>query len=135
MIALSIRQPWAWLIVHGHKLVENRTWETPYRGPVLVHAGKVMTKAEYQECVDYAELLGITCIPPADELERGGFVGRTSIYDCVSDADIRFFEGPFGFLLREEEARFLPFVPYKGHLGFFNVKPEVFQAPGLEGYL
>ena len=39
-VALSIRQPWAWLIVNGHKPVENRTWSTSYRGELLIHAGK-----------------------------------------------------------------------------------------------
>lgn len=37
--ALSIRQPWAWLIVHGFKDVEIRSWGTEYRGLFLVHAG------------------------------------------------------------------------------------------------
>jgi hypothetical protein len=36
--ALSVRQPWAQLIVEGSKDVENRTWSTPYRGIVAVHA-------------------------------------------------------------------------------------------------
>ena len=39
MKALSIRQPWAELIVAGLKDIENRTWRTDYRGPVLIHAG------------------------------------------------------------------------------------------------
>ncbi|WP_206002040.1 ASCH domain-containing protein [Paraburkholderia aromaticivorans] len=39
MKALSIRQPWAWLIVKGHKDIENRTWSTRFRGRVLIHAG------------------------------------------------------------------------------------------------
>ncbi|WP_245839042.1 ASCH domain-containing protein [Yersinia kristensenii] len=38
MKALSIRQPWAWLIVNGYKDIENRTWNTKCRGPVLIHA-------------------------------------------------------------------------------------------------
>ena len=37
--ALSIRQPWAWLILNGYKDLENRTWRTDYRGPLLIHAG------------------------------------------------------------------------------------------------
>jgi hypothetical protein len=40
MKVLSIRQPWAFLIVNGHKNIENRDWLTAYRGPVLIHAGK-----------------------------------------------------------------------------------------------
>jgi hypothetical protein len=39
MNGLSIRQPWAWLIVNGHKDVENRSWHTDFRGRVYVQAG------------------------------------------------------------------------------------------------
>ncbi len=39
-VALSLRQPWAWLVVSGHKDVENRVWRAAYRGPLLIHAGK-----------------------------------------------------------------------------------------------
>jgi hypothetical protein len=37
---LSIRQPWAALILAGKKNVENRSWETLWTGPFLIHAGK-----------------------------------------------------------------------------------------------
>lgn len=36
---LSIVQPWATAIAFGGKDVENRTWQTHYRGPVAIHAG------------------------------------------------------------------------------------------------
>lgn len=39
MRALTIRQPWAQLIVDGHKDIENRSWSTKWRGPLLIHAG------------------------------------------------------------------------------------------------
>lgn len=38
MKALSVRQPWAWAIVHGTKRVENRSWTTSYRGDLAIHA-------------------------------------------------------------------------------------------------
>jgi hypothetical protein len=38
--AISIRQPWAWLIVNGYKDIENRIWAAKLRGPVLIHAGQ-----------------------------------------------------------------------------------------------
>jgi hypothetical protein len=41
MKILSVRQPWASLIVNGFKDVENRTWPTRYRGRILVHARSV----------------------------------------------------------------------------------------------
>ncbi|HHY88739.1 MAG TPA: ASCH domain-containing protein, partial [Chloroflexi bacterium] len=51
MKALSVRQPWAWLIAQGYKTVENRTWATNYRGPLLIHAGKKpdLTRSELDE--------------------------------------------------------------------------------------
>jgi ASCH domain len=44
MKAPSIRQRWAWLIVNGHKDIENRAWPTKFRGRVLIHASKGMTR-------------------------------------------------------------------------------------------
>ena len=46
MKAISIRQPWAWLVVHGYKDVDNRTWATKHRGPILIHAGKALDPCE-----------------------------------------------------------------------------------------
>jgi len=39
MKALTVRQPWAWAIIHGGKDVENRTQAWSYRGPLAIHAG------------------------------------------------------------------------------------------------
>jgi hypothetical protein len=36
--ALTVRNPWAWALLHG-KPVENRSWEITYRGPLWLHAG------------------------------------------------------------------------------------------------
>ena len=38
MKALTVQQPWASLIASGAKCVETRTWRTPYRGPLAIHA-------------------------------------------------------------------------------------------------
>jgi hypothetical protein len=37
--AITVRQPWAWAIAEGGKLVENRSRGTRHRGPLLIHAG------------------------------------------------------------------------------------------------
>jgi len=36
---LTIRQPWAWAIIHCGNDIENRSWSTKHRGRLLVHAG------------------------------------------------------------------------------------------------
>lgn len=51
MKAISIRQPWASLIVLGIKDIENRSWPTSQRGIVLVHASKGMTRSEHEDAV------------------------------------------------------------------------------------
>ena len=38
MLALSVRQPWAWAIARGHKVIENRDWDTRFRGTLAIHA-------------------------------------------------------------------------------------------------
>ena len=44
MKVLTIKQPWASLIVNGHKKYEFRSWKTKYRGKILIHAGKSLEK-------------------------------------------------------------------------------------------
>ena len=56
-IALSIRQPWAWAILHAGKDIENRSWSTSFRGPVCIHAAKGMTAAEFDGFVEFARSL------------------------------------------------------------------------------
>ncbi len=77
MKALSIRQPWAWLVANGHKDIENRDWATNFRGRFLIHAAKSMTRDEYEEARDFAAYNGVT-IPAPHELERGGIAGMRS---------------------------------------------------------
>ncbi|MBG6287718.1 ASCH domain-containing protein [Pseudomonas nitroreducens] len=119
MKALSIRQPWAWLVVNGFKPIENRDWPTRYRGRFLVHASKGMTRDEYEDARDLAHELGIT-IPAPHELERGGIVGEATITGCVDHSASPWFFGKFGFAL--VDAKQLPFRPLKGQLGFFDVE-------------
>lgn len=116
-LALSVQQPWAWLIVNGFKDIENRDWPTKVRGPVLIHAGKKLDEdALYQLYDDHRDIP----IPLLDAFQRGGIVGRVEIVDCVTRSDSEWFTGKFGFVLRN--AKPLPFRPVRGMLGFF--RPE-----------
>lgn len=46
MKALSIKQPWASLIVHGIKDIENRSWRTKFRGRIYIHASAIQVKTK-----------------------------------------------------------------------------------------
>ena len=128
--ALSIRQPWAWLILHAGKDVENRDWPTNFRGRMLIHASKTCTKAEYEDAIEFMEMrrldhLGVS-FPAIDQLERGGIVGSVEIVDCVTESESAWFMGHHGFILCNPKP--MPFVPFKGRLGFFNVPEDALKG-------
>lgn len=130
-IALSIRQPWAAVIIGGCKDVENRTWQTKVRGPVLIHAGQAKIDEDDWDFVK--EILAenkLRCGHPAlteagepwpmkDQLPKGGIVGMAEIVNCVTDMESPWFFGPFGLVLKNVKP--LPFFKCKGALGFFRV--------------
>lgn len=128
MKAISIRQPWAWLILHGGKDIENRCWPTKFRGRVLIHASKGMTRDEWADAWTFAAGSGAS--PKAVEagltfenIDRGGIVGSVEIVGCVRTSASRWFMGEYGFVLRDPQV--LPFRPFKGALSFFDVPDEV----------
>jgi hypothetical protein len=123
MIALSIRQPWAWCIAHGFKPVENRTWATQVRGRILIHAGQAFTRPYFEEVRHTMPGDMLHHLPSFEDLQVGGIVGMTTIADCVTDHPSPWFNGPFGFVC--EDSKPMPFQPVKGRLGFFDV-PGVF---------
>ena len=120
--ALSIMQPWAWLIVNGYKDIENRDWKTHYRGRFYVHAGG--TRFDRVGHADVRRRFPEIPLPDIHEFARGGIVGAVTLVDCVAEHASPWFVGPYGFVLDKPEA--LPFVPLTGQLGFFAV-------PQLEG--
>ena len=80
MKALSIMQPWAWLIANGHKDIENRSWPTRYRGPVLIHAGK--REDEGFDPRDFKSLDSLEHTPWTGDIDAdyGGIIGECERY-------------------------------------------------------
>jgi hypothetical protein len=114
--ALSIKQPWAWLITNGHKDIENRVWKTNYRGLFMVHAGLSFDKEGYKWVRHYFPEIAM---PSLDEFKLGGLVGLANMVSCVTKSNSKWFQGPYGFVLTE--AKPYPFTPLKGQLKFFPV--------------
>ena len=99
---LSIKEPWTWLIIHGHKDIENRDWTTSYRGPLLIHAGKRMD----ENCFDpagrlltdywrsrYGDEL-VAAMPQHQEAyETGGIVGIATVVNVVMYSESPWFFG------------------------------------------
>lgn len=148
MKIISVRQPWAWAIIHAGKDLENRSWPTKVRGRVLIHAG--MHRATDADREEVLSILGGPGIRRSAEWldaalgvgvagartrwdalsmqPRGGIVGSVEIVDCVTEHTSPWFFGRFGFVLRNP--RPLPFIPLRGRLGFFDAPPEVLEQIG-----
>lgn len=126
--ALSVRQPWAWAIVHGGKDIENRSWSPmsgaairamlAFRGEVCIHASKGMTRAEYDDAIALFEDNELASWPAPHELLRGGIIGTVEIVDAVRKSNSPWFFGSVGLVLANP--RPIDFIPSTGALGFFK---------------
>lgn len=116
MKALSIKQPWAWAIIYAGKDVENRTWHTDYRGPLLIHASKTFDHDGFEWI---AENFAFD-MPRKQEFLQGGIIGQVTLKNVVRKYPTSpWFFGPWGFRLID--AKPLPFMPLRGQLGLFDV--------------
>jgi hypothetical protein len=112
--ALTVWQPWAWLLVAGHKDVENRCWPTRHRGPLLIHAGKTYD-GDSEYCIN-----GID-IPSG--LPRWVIVGAVRLVGCLPHeraSSIWHQPGQYGFYVGDAVQLATP-VPYRGQQGMFDV--------------
>ena len=121
--ALSIQQPWAWLICRGYKPLENRTWWTNYRGRFFVHAGKAFDKSGYEWVVRSG--LMPADLPSPSSFARGGIVGAATLTGVERPRSGDYLNPwrdaeQFAFLLADPVQ--LPFRSVRGQLGFFQFK-------------
>ena len=133
MKVLSVRQPWAYLIVAGYKDIENRKWYTNHRGPLLIHASRAMEPDDFPMQREWIETCGIV-IPP--DLPRGAIVGSANLTEVYSDGrddgllDIYdgkgspWFEGPYGFKMADA-VEFAESIPCRGQLGIRDVNDSL----------
>ena len=111
MKAISLKQPWANLIAAGKKTIETRTWNTRYRGPVLIVASKSKVKDRRGKIIE----------------PMGCSVAIARIVECrpmrVSDrrrACIAKYPGAKAWILRGIKR--VPHVPIHGQLGIYNAR-------------
>jgi hypothetical protein len=128
-VAISVKQPWAALLVAGHKTIEVRRWPTRRCGPVLIHAARIADeRPQGWARINTPELEAAAAL-------RGGIVGAAEITACrtyesaaafAADAPLH-LNAPdwfaplrlFGFVL--QDARAVTFYPYVGRTMFFTV--------------
>lgn len=125
MKALTIKEPWASLIINGYKKYEFRSWNTKYRGKVLIHAGKSFDEVNRKRFehlnLDYA---------------NGEIIGEAEIVDCklvdndfyekyLKDNSLVYrksgFNEKYAFVLKNV-IRYEKRIPCKGKLSFWEYK-------------
>jgi hypothetical protein len=135
-LALSLKQPWAALLVHGRKTIEVRRWRTEYRGPLLIHAARVSDDRPEAWARVPDELR------PETEL-RGGIVGAGALAEVrtyrsldvfLADQDHHLNEeswwepkGLFGFCFTE--VRVVGFRRFPGYFKLFEVDLDDLEVP------
>lgn len=129
MKALTVCQPWATAILTLGKAVENRTWSTPYRGPLAIHAGKSRRWYDAEDPEDWPDLYGVE-LPPLESLTLGCVLGVVDLLDCVPLAELgrrypdlrghAWAEGPVCWVLANPRLLAEP-VPYSGQQGLWQI--------------
>lgn len=137
MKILTVRQPWAWAIIHGGKDIENRSMNIAgnYRGPVAIHAGKKRHSdswALFERTAPNAQALRDQA---TIETAFGSIIGVVDLVDvhrCLgSEEDCSSATGSFPcsawafktekFHLVFANPRPIQPIPYKGFLGLRSV--------------
>jgi hypothetical protein len=133
-VALSINQPWGGLIADGVKQIENRTWNTTFRGKFLVHVGKTVDDEAVQDLLTQrhpvtGEAFDHNRDCPVD-LRVGGIIAVAEIVDVIrghrdlsrfdGKIDTSWFVGRYGFVLTNVQP--IDFIPCVGARGWF--KPD-----------
>lgn len=91
MKAITIHQPWVWAIFNENKDIENRTWKTSYRGPLLIHAGLSAKSLDVK----------MPTRRTPKNLEFGAIVGLVDLVDCIKDSSSKWaMENHFHWVLK-----------------------------------
>ena len=113
MKALTIKQPWATLIMQGDKRFEFRGWQTKYRGDLLIHAGKGIDKEAMKRLEKYL---------PA-KLPYGEILGKVKLVDCIK------MSPEFKELLLKENSDIYTKSSFQENYGWQVSDVEVFENP------
>lgn len=136
MKALSLRQPWAWLVAAGLKDVENRTRPTSFRGRFYIHAGKsseIKVQGLGDEWIIQRLAGGEVTRYWNAKLDRGAIIGEATLVDCKfrdpyesADGFSKWHEvGCYGFTIADPKL-YDESIPCKGTIFplFFEVNIE-----------
>lgn len=124
MKVISIKEPWASLILEGYKHFEFRTWKTKYRGEIYIHTSKTVDK----EAMKHFENLNL-------DYKRGYIIGKANLDDCIEvnkefeDSLIKenqqvygLTKGRSGFAWKISNPKRIESIKINGQLGIWEYK-------------
>ncbi len=124
-LALSVRQPWAWAILHGGKVIENRSLGAiraggMTTGTICLHAAEGMRRAEYEWGLWRLQRHGVRA-PRPDALVRRAIIGTVRVIGIITESDSEWFGGEAGLVLADPCP--IEPIPAPGALGYFEWLP------------
>lgn len=128
MKAITLIQPWASLIVLGHKTIETRSWHTNYKGEILIHAGLkkiIVDESSYQLLTELENIPGFVKNYP--ELPYGAIIGKATIEESflMTEEYISLMQAAPG--INKQQLSFGHFEP--GRYAWRMSNPIVFKKP------
>lgn len=141
MKALTIKQPWASLIAHGIKDIENRTWRTHFRGKIYIHASTLLKKeylADMFSKEQFNFLKENEFLENIKNVKLQSIIGEVEIIDCVINHESIWAEQTFypqdgeayqqkpiyNWVLSNAVLYQKPIFNVKGALSFWEPKPN-----------
>lgn len=121
--ALTVKQPWLWLILHGPKFIENRSWPPPAKligSRIWLHAGKSIDQ-------DGINFIRSQRIELPENFETGAVLGSATLADVVTGYNDPWFFGPYGWVLKNIEVLDQP-IPCQGKQKLWRFPPEEFDV-------
>ena len=116
MKCLSLKQPYADLLVEGKKTIELRKWKTKFRGTFLVHASRVPFEGSY----DKSRLGCIVGMATLTDVKHYQTIEEWSKDYDKHRADDDFVSSHYGFII-VNPIKFERPINFAGSLNFFNV--------------
>ncbi len=141
MRGLTVQEPWCSAITYGTKRVENRTWATPYRGLLAVHAGRSVDFEASDIAWKAASLSHLRDTPPSawKDVPLGAIIAVAELAGCHRDEETALYRAgmppcspwavscAWHWVLRNVRSLPAP-VPCRGMLGLWRLPEDVEEA-------
>lgn len=129
MKVLSVKQPWAALLVNGIKDIENRTRRTTFRGRILIHASSAKMSGSIADYLNQSQTMAmmnsqVDVDKLRETLKTGHIIGSVEIYDCVKDDDSVWAENSVWNWKVRNPVLFNKPIRAKGKLGLWDFTEE-----------